>query len=212
MLSFPDFRILHRMDTTTPPPQFTAAPARDPRDVEENKDIAAFSYLWVMSVVIFFVKGKSPFVRYHSRQAILLFVLTLPLWFIPFVGRILVLLVLGLMALGFINAAQGQWKDVPVFGPLSRGEITLRQAWRQIVDAVAGLMSLLHSKVPKASAPDVPPQKSSASAQTAPSASAGTDPYSATPGQTTGPTPPPPAGTPPPPPPTFPVPPSSPQP
>jgi uncharacterized membrane protein len=125
------------MDTTPDPkagpvPALPPAAVHDPQDVQDNKDIAAFGYLWVMSVIIFFIKGKSPFVRYHSKQAMLLFVLTIPLWFIPFVGRILVLAVLCLMALGFINAAQGQWKDVPVFGPLSRGEITLRQAWRQI--------------------------------------------------------------------------------
>lgn len=106
-------------------------------DVQKNKDIAAFSYLWIMSVVVYILKRESPFVRYHSKQGMLLFVLSVLVWFVPLIDRLLALVVLAGMVLGFIHAAQGQWKDVPLVGPVSRGEMSLRQAWQQIVDLAA---------------------------------------------------------------------------
>ncbi len=128
--------ILRPMDQSTEkPPEPAAAPADDVRD---NKDIAAFSYLWIMSVIVFMLRGKSPFVRYHSKQAMLLFFLSIPVWFIPFgIGRVLELVILGCMVLGFMHAAQGEWKDIPLIGPLSRREMTVREAWRIIVSAAA---------------------------------------------------------------------------
>ncbi len=112
---------------------------RSPDDVRENKDIAALSYVSVLSVIIFLLRRDSPFVRFHSRQAVILFLISLPLWFIPLVGRFLELFVLAGMVIGFIGAAQGEWNDVAFIGPLSRREMTLREAWRQMVNTVAKL-------------------------------------------------------------------------
>ncbi|MEK7591635.1 MAG: hypothetical protein AAB489_05540 [Patescibacteria group bacterium] len=120
-----------------------AAAPRPERDVEENKDIAAFSYLWVMSVVVWFLKKDSPFVRFHSRQAIVLFVLSVIIWIIPveFVSRLLEIVILAGMVIGFLNAAQGQRKDIPLVGPFSRGEMGLRQAWREILNVCVAIAS-----------------------------------------------------------------------
>jgi len=126
----------------TPKPQ-APAPAQTPiplspeRDIEENKDLAAFSYLWIMSVIVYFLRKDSPFVRFHSKQAMVLFALTIPVWLIPIalIERFLELMILAGMIIGFLGAAQGQWKDVPFIGPLSRGEISMRQAWQQVMNA-----------------------------------------------------------------------------
>ncbi len=124
------------MDQANQNPGDTGVVSSD--DVRDNKDIAAFSYLWIMSVIVFFLRGKSPFVRYHSKQAMLLFFISLPVWFIPLgIGRILELVILGCMVLGFMHAAQGEWKDIPLIGPLSRREMTVREAWRIIVSTAA---------------------------------------------------------------------------
>ncbi|NOS67126.1 MAG: hypothetical protein HOO67_02055 [Candidatus Peribacteraceae bacterium] len=136
------------------PPPAAPAPVSEKDDIEQNKDIAAFSYLWIMSVVVYFLKRKSPFVRFHAKQAMVLFLLSVIFLFIPIVSKILELGVLALMVLGFINAAQGHKKDIPIIGPLSRGEISLREAWKQIVDYVARLMKNFHSE--KASSPAQP--------------------------------------------------------
>ena len=111
----------------------------DSHDIEENKDLAAFSYLWIMSVVVYFAKRRSPFIRFHSKQGMVLFGLSILVWFIPLFGRFFEILLLGLMVLGFLNAAQGLRKDLPIIGPLSRGEISIREAWRQFVSGIAGL-------------------------------------------------------------------------
>lgn len=116
-------------------PAPSGAPALSPEhDIEENKDIAAFSYLWIMSVVVYLLKKDSPFIRFHSKQAMVLFGLSVVIWLIPIsiIARPLELVVLAGMVIGFLNAAQGKRKDVPIVGPLSRREITLRQAWHEV--------------------------------------------------------------------------------
>ena len=124
------------------PPKPTLSPEHD---VEENKDIAAFSYLWIMSVIVFFLKKDSEFVRFHAKQAMVLFALTIIIWFIPFdyFSRFLELIVLAGMVIGFINAAQGKKKDVPFIGPLSRREKGLKDTWHDIVHAVGQLVAIV---------------------------------------------------------------------
>ena len=135
--------IMARMDAPntspqgSPPPMNKAPHVGEENDIEKNKDIAAFSYLWVMSVIVYFLKRQSPFVKFHSRQAMVLFALSVIVWFVPFINRVLELIVLAGMVLGFVSAAQGQWRDVPLVGPVSRREMTLRQAWQQIVLLIA---------------------------------------------------------------------------
>jgi uncharacterized membrane protein len=120
--------------------------AADKQDIEQNKDIAAFSYLWIMSVVVFFLRRKSPFVRFHAKQAMVLFGLSLLVLLIPILNRLLELFILGLMGYGFLNAAQGLQKDIPIVGPLSRREMTIREAWKALVERIAKIMSMFRSK------------------------------------------------------------------
>lgn len=134
------------MDSTnsaagTAPTGLPTISVRDPHDVEENKDLAAFSYLWIMSVIVYFAKRKSPFIRFHARQAMVLFFLSILLFFIPVAGKFLEIIVLACMVFGFLNAAQGNWKDVPLVGPVSRGESGLRDTWKDIVH---GILKFFH--------------------------------------------------------------------
>jgi uncharacterized membrane protein len=129
------------------PPQ---TPKHDPQDSEKNKDLAAFSYLYPMSVIVYLLKGKeSEFIRYHSKQAMVLFAAGVIVWFVPVIGRVLELVVfIGVIA-GFLAAAQGHWTDVPFAGPLSRGEMrSFRDSWKQVIDAVAHFMSMLRNNKP----------------------------------------------------------------
>ncbi len=115
------------------------------KDIEMNKDIAAFGYLWIMCFVVYFLRRNSPFVRFHAKQSMVLFAISIVVALIPMINRVLELGVLCLMVWGFVNAAQGQWKDIPIVGPLSRGQISLRQAWAQLVEYVARLARALRS-------------------------------------------------------------------
>ncbi len=105
----------------------------DSIDILKNKDIAAFSYVWIMSILIYFSRKDSKFVQYHSRQGIVLFLMTIPLSFIPYIGRYVVFLAVAGMLLGFINAAGGQTRDVPLVGRLSRGELSISELTHFIV-------------------------------------------------------------------------------
>src|SRR3989338_3438029 len=88
----------------------------DQRDIRMNKDIAAFSYVWIMSVIIYIARKDSRFIQYHSKQGIVLFLLTIPAAMIPYVGKLLLFFIVAGMMLGFINAARGKYADVPVAG------------------------------------------------------------------------------------------------
>ncbi|UPA22094.1 hypothetical protein K8942_03445 [Candidatus Peribacteria bacterium] len=126
------------MDNTPNPTQILPTPPLD--DVQENKDIAALGYVWILSVFVYFWKKDSPFVRFHAKQGIVLFILSILLWAVPIAGRFLELLILALMVLGFLGAAQGQWKDLPIIGDMASGRWShVRQSWKDIVQSIASL-------------------------------------------------------------------------
>lgn len=146
------------MDEQQTPTQAQIPPLND---VEENKDIAALSYAWVLSVFIFFLKKNSPFVRFHAKQALILFLLSIVVWIIPVVGHFLELLVLALCVFGFLAAAQGQWKELPIVGDAASGRWShVRQSWKDVVDSVARLWQRVRRSGPKPS--DASPSATSA--------------------------------------------------
>jgi len=81
-------------------------------DVEKNKALAAVSYLWIVSLVLLLVKKDSPFVQFHAKQGFVLFIISIILGFIPFLG-ILNLVVIVLELIGLISALQGKWRKLP---------------------------------------------------------------------------------------------------
>lgn len=112
---------------TTPPENENA----DQRDIRLNKDVAAFSYVWIMSVIVFASRRDSPYIQYHAKQACILFILSIPVAMIPFFGRYLVFLILAGMLLGFINAANGRREELPFVGKLATGELKPKDIWSQ---------------------------------------------------------------------------------
>jgi uncharacterized membrane protein len=86
----------------------------------QEKDVAAFSYLLIMSVVVYFLRRRSPFIRFHSKQAMVLFFIAIAFWPVPYVGKLLEILILAGIVYGFTTAARGQWAEVPVVGPIAR--------------------------------------------------------------------------------------------
>ncbi len=142
--------IINRMDTAQNAQQ--QAPIQDP-DIRDNKDIAALSYVWVLSIFAFFYRQNSPFVRFHARQGMILFGLSIAFAFIPFIGRFLELGVLALAIMGFLAAAQGQYKELPMIHALSHGDMKgVRRSWQGIVDWVARMWNRMRK--PKTSSPN----------------------------------------------------------
>jgi uncharacterized membrane protein len=121
----------------------------DKRDIRLNKDIAAFSYVWVMSVIIYFSRRDSKFIQYHAKQGIVLFLLTIPTVFIPYLGRFLLLVLVGGMLLGFVNAAQGRYEDVPVVGDLAKGNVSFHDIAKTLSALFQKLATLFRHSVRK---------------------------------------------------------------
>lgn len=103
------------------------------KDIRLHKDLAAFSYIWIMSVVCLLSRRTSPFVQYHARQGLVLFLLSIPIASIPYAGRILILPIIAGCIYGFLNALKGRYVDVPLMGPLSRGELKTGDLWPAVV-------------------------------------------------------------------------------
>ncbi len=112
-------------------------------DIAQNKDIAAFSYIWIMSIAIFALKRNSPFVRRHSRQGIALFLLSIPLWFVPFIGNFLVLIiVVPMMVFGFLKALEGEEVRLPVIARLIEGTLSWKECKESLQKVFVALKTL----------------------------------------------------------------------
>lgn len=118
--------------------------SEEQKDIRLNKDVAAFSYIWVMSIVVYFARRDSKFAQYHSKQALVLTLASL-VWLVPIIGHLLMLFVVAGMVLGFIHAAQGHYSDVPLAGPLSRGEMDLSALANEVLKAFQAFMTFLRS-------------------------------------------------------------------
>jgi uncharacterized membrane protein len=122
-------------------------PEQEKEDIEKNKDVAALSYLWILSVVVLDARRDSPFVQYHARQGFRLFLISIPIWMIPKVGRYIEFLVLAGMIIGFLSAAQGRRHEVPLIGKVASGEMTLRDIWRSLVGGLLHAFDVLRRGV-----------------------------------------------------------------
>lgn len=104
-------------------PPSSPAPSRD---VEENRLVAAISWIWVISVIVLLVKKDSPFVQFHARQGFVLFIASILAWlllgafgqFAWFLRQVLNLAVFVAIVVGFLQAIRGQWWSLPFLGQL----------------------------------------------------------------------------------------------
>ena len=78
--------------------------------------MAALSYLWLLSVVMLVVKKDDPFVLFHAKQGLVLFIVSIALWFIPVLGWLLQLAIFVMVIIGFIKALSGEKYQLPVVG------------------------------------------------------------------------------------------------
>jgi uncharacterized membrane protein len=95
----------------------------DSQDIEENKVIAALSYLGILVLVPLLVKKESPYCQFHAKQGLVLliawvivgFVAVIPIlgWIVSIFGSLFLFV---LFILGIVNALGGQAKELPVIG------------------------------------------------------------------------------------------------
>jgi len=110
---------------SAPAPETKVAPVMhfDPKDVADNKLMAALSYVGFLVLVPLLAKKDSKYAQEHAKQGVVLVIAYVALmiigivpilgWFVSFFGG-LVLLVLDIIAL--VKCLQGEFWEVPVLG------------------------------------------------------------------------------------------------
>jgi uncharacterized membrane protein len=95
----------------------------DPQDIQDNKVIAALSYLGLLVLVPLLAKKDSPFCQFHAKQGLVLLIAWVAIgiiWVIPILGWIVgtigSIFLFVLFIIGLINALGGQAKELPVIG------------------------------------------------------------------------------------------------
>ena len=97
----------------------------DPKDVADNKLIAAIGYIGILCLIPLLAKKDSKFAQEHGKQGLVLLIAHVVLWvvwvipvlgwFIGFFGGI-ILLIINIIAI--IKALMGEFWEIPVLGPL----------------------------------------------------------------------------------------------
>lgn len=102
-------------------PEEMEAPVEAP--VEEKASdsnlMAALSYLWILSAVMLMIKKDDPYVAFHAKQGLVLFLASIILWFVPFFGWFLQMAVVLGVVVGFVKAMSGERYRMPLVGDLA---------------------------------------------------------------------------------------------
>jgi len=103
---------------------------------QDDKNAAAISYIWIMSIFIYAAKKENPFIRFHALQAVALFLLSLLVFFIPIINQGLELFLGLLMIIGFLKAAEGEYYQLPIIGYLVFSQNPVKTLWIKIIKAL----------------------------------------------------------------------------
>ncbi|MDR1841442.1 MAG: DUF4870 domain-containing protein [Holophagales bacterium] len=110
-------------------PSCGAGASANPNDAQQNKTMAIIAYILFFIPLLTGDHRKSPFVKFHTNQGTVLFLISMAA---QIVSGILVFLVIGcflwplfslvsliLCILGIINAANGEMKPLPIIGKMT---------------------------------------------------------------------------------------------
>lgn len=98
----------------------------DKKDIQDNKAMAALSYIGILVLIPLLAKKDSKFAQFHAKQGLVNFIaliISSIIFVVPFIGWLIggiayiVFLVLAIM--GIIAAAQGQYKSLPILSKFS---------------------------------------------------------------------------------------------
>ncbi len=93
------------------------------KDIEENKVIAALSYLWILFLVPLLLKRQSKFVQFHAKQGLVLFIVEIIgsfIYWIPVIGWALFIAVLVFSIYGLVQALAGKYWEMPILGEYAK--------------------------------------------------------------------------------------------
>ena len=115
------------MDSTPPPPPAPPTALASEVPVTDDKTVAILSYITIVGFIVAVVlhgNKKTPLGTFHLRQALGLWITAIACWvvlmIIPVIGWIMIpFVMLGIFVLaviGFIGAASGKMKPIPILG------------------------------------------------------------------------------------------------
>lgn len=120
---------MEEQTTQTPEPQqpvqsqVPQQPAGDDQDIQENKLIAALSYLGILVLVPLLAKRESKFAQFHAKQGIVMLIIFVVGWvifWIPVIGWALWIAAIVLDVIGLVQALSGKYWEMPVIGGLAK--------------------------------------------------------------------------------------------
>ena len=115
------------MDSTPPPPPAPPTSLATETPVTDDKTVAILSYITIVGFIVAVVlhgNKKTALGTFHLRQALGLWITAIACWvvlmIIPVIGWIMIpFVMLGIFVLaviGFIGAASGKMKPIPILG------------------------------------------------------------------------------------------------
>ncbi len=111
------------MGAPSQPTQAKPMMSFDPKDVADNKLMAAIGYIGILCLIPLLAKKESRFAQEHGKQGLVLVLAYVALWLftlIPilgwFLGPILVLILMIINVIALIKALMGEFWEVPLLG------------------------------------------------------------------------------------------------
>ncbi len=95
-------------------------------DIDKNRDIAALSYLWVLSIFILYLRKDSYFIKYHARQASVLFILSVIFWVIPYIKYLNIIIVV-FLCIGAVESYMGNYYKIPILGDIIEDKFNFKR-------------------------------------------------------------------------------------
>ncbi len=96
-----------------------ATPAFDAKDVQDNKLVAALSYLGILVFIPLFLARKSHFAQEHAKQGVILlavWIIGSLIFWIPLLGWLLGLAIAICAIYAFVKCLMGEFWEIPVIG------------------------------------------------------------------------------------------------
>ncbi|MEI7511287.1 MAG: hypothetical protein WCJ84_03985 [Candidatus Peregrinibacteria bacterium] len=118
-------------------------------DASQNKDIAAFAYTLLFAPILLITRRESPFILFHARQALILFIFAVIFWSFAGPLRYFNIFVLVGCAVGFLHAMGEEWYQMPFVYEFSKGGISPSSVWAHTKNVLLFLARIFAGILPK---------------------------------------------------------------
>jgi uncharacterized membrane protein len=84
------------------------------KDIEENKLVAALSYIWILFLIPLLVKKDSSFAQFHARQGLVMVIASFLFSLIPFFGWLGNVVLFFVCVLAVVKTLSGEAWEIPL--------------------------------------------------------------------------------------------------